>query len=201
MAVNLITKTAYARHRGCDEKAVRKAVAEGRISLIDGKIDPAVADIQWAANTRARADSRPGAASNGAGQGLGLGEGDKTAPAPDFRPAGGAGAGGSAGRPDAEPGYHDHRARRERADAEKAEIEVGQLADRLVQRATTERAIFDAFRALRDAAFAAPTRAAPKVLGMAEIRDIEYAITEELRKAFDGWEATMLECLAQKDRT
>jgi hypothetical protein len=32
MAVELISKTAYARLRGCDEKAVRKAVAEGRIS-------------------------------------------------------------------------------------------------------------------------------------------------------------------------
>ena len=66
MAVTLLTKSAYARHRGCDEKAVRKAVAEGRISTIerDGKqlIDPAVADIQWAANTRARADSASKAA-------------------------------------------------------------------------------------------------------------------------------------------
>ena len=58
MPVTLITPTAYARHRGCDEKAVRKAIAAGRISTIDGKIDPAVADIQWAQNTRARADSR-----------------------------------------------------------------------------------------------------------------------------------------------
>ena len=58
MAVQLLTKSAYARHRGCDEKAVRKAIAEGRISTIDGKIDPEVADIQWARNTRARADSR-----------------------------------------------------------------------------------------------------------------------------------------------
>lgn len=57
MSVNLISKSAYARHRGVDEKAVRKAVAEGRISLINGKIDPAVADIQWAANTRARVGS------------------------------------------------------------------------------------------------------------------------------------------------
>ena len=58
MAVQLLSKAAYARHRGCDEKAVRKAIAERRISLIDGKIDPEVADIQWAKNTRARADSK-----------------------------------------------------------------------------------------------------------------------------------------------
>ena len=56
------TISQYARHRGCDEKAVRKAIAEGRITAveIDGRkmIDAAVADIQWAQNTRARADSR-----------------------------------------------------------------------------------------------------------------------------------------------
>ena len=57
MAVTLITKAAYARHRGCDEKAVRKAIAAGRISTINGLIDKDVADIQWARNTRARADS------------------------------------------------------------------------------------------------------------------------------------------------
>ena len=38
-------------------EAVRKAVAEGRVSLIDGRIDPIVADVQWSTNTRARADA------------------------------------------------------------------------------------------------------------------------------------------------
>jgi hypothetical protein len=57
MAVTLITPTAYARHRGCDEKAVRKAIAANRISTINGLVDAGVADIQWAQNTRARADS------------------------------------------------------------------------------------------------------------------------------------------------
>jgi hypothetical protein len=31
---------------------VQKAISSGRISLIEGKIDPEVADIQWAKNTR-----------------------------------------------------------------------------------------------------------------------------------------------------
>lgn len=58
MAIELLSFSAYARRRGCDEKAVRKAVAQERITAIerDGKrfIDPAVADIQWAQNTRPR---------------------------------------------------------------------------------------------------------------------------------------------------
>lgn len=48
----LITPTEYARRRGVHHTAVLKAVKTGRISLIDGKIDPDVADIQWQKNTR-----------------------------------------------------------------------------------------------------------------------------------------------------
>lgn len=49
--VELITPAEYARRREVSREAVRKAVKTGRITLIDGKIDPAVADIQWARNT------------------------------------------------------------------------------------------------------------------------------------------------------
>jgi len=42
----------YARHRGCSAMAVSKAVKAGRISIRDGQIDPAVADQEWARNTR-----------------------------------------------------------------------------------------------------------------------------------------------------
>lgn len=41
----------YARHRGVSHVAVMKAVKAGRISNIDGKIDPVVADREWAQNT------------------------------------------------------------------------------------------------------------------------------------------------------
>ncbi|WP_289241706.1 hypothetical protein [Delftia sp.] len=57
--MELVTQAEYARRRGVAKSAVAKAVKEQRIALIDGKIDPAVADIQWQQNTRARADSGP----------------------------------------------------------------------------------------------------------------------------------------------
>lgn len=60
-AAQLITQAEYARRRGVAKSAVAKAVSEKRITLIDGKIDPEFADFQWARNTRARADSgQPG---------------------------------------------------------------------------------------------------------------------------------------------
>lgn len=51
-----LTRADYARARGCDESAVRRAIRDGRISVLDdGTIDPDRADAEWAANTRGRA--------------------------------------------------------------------------------------------------------------------------------------------------
>lgn len=54
----VITQAEYARRRGCTEGAVRRAIRDGRITLIDGKIDPVAADAQWRRNTRVRMGSR-----------------------------------------------------------------------------------------------------------------------------------------------
>lgn len=176
MPVTLITPTAYARHRGCDEKAVRKAIAAKRISTIDGKIDPAVADIQWAQNTRARADSRRTGPAAGAGSGAGQSETPAAAPGGEAPGAGGTAPG--------EGGYNDHRTRREKAEAERAELEVMRMAGKLVDRDRVDAGAFEMFRVLRDRIMAVPRRCAPDVLGMPEVREIEMAIEDHLRRAF-----------------
>lgn len=49
----VMSQRAYARHRGVAVLAVQKAIQAGRISTLpDGRIDPAVADQEWAQNTR-----------------------------------------------------------------------------------------------------------------------------------------------------
>lgn len=58
MSGQLISLRAYSRHRGVTLSAVQKAVSSGRIRLIDGKVDPDVADIQWARNTQADQQER-----------------------------------------------------------------------------------------------------------------------------------------------
>jgi hypothetical protein len=58
MQAQLLKPAAYARHRNVSRQAVSKAVKDGRISLINGCIDPAVADIQWANNTDAAQSQR-----------------------------------------------------------------------------------------------------------------------------------------------
>ncbi len=53
---NLISPTEYARQRCVHHTTVLKAIRTGRITLINGKIDPEVANIQWEKNTRPRMD-------------------------------------------------------------------------------------------------------------------------------------------------
>jgi hypothetical protein len=55
-----LTQAQYATHRGCSAVAVHKAIKQGRITTFeDGTIDPEVADIQWAKNSRARVRTTP----------------------------------------------------------------------------------------------------------------------------------------------
>lgn len=179
MAVTLLSLRAYARHRGCDEKAVRKAIAEGRISAIDGKIDPEVADIQWAKNTRARVDS----GKTGNGQ-LSLPTGEP----------------GTSGQDPEAPqsDYQDSRARRERAEAEKAELEAAKMAKRLVDGEAVQTAVFDAFRQLRDRLMTVPRRTAPTVLGLVDVREIEMKMADEMRSAFEAFEQQTLASMANR---
>ena len=71
----------------------------------------------------------------------------------------------------------------------------------LVERASTERGVFDVVRSFRDAVMAVGQRAAPKVVGMSDARDIEHTITEETRKALEGFEARLLALLPPKETT
>ena len=170
--INLISQAEYARRRGVAKSAVAKAVKEGRITLIDGKIDPAVADIQWAQNTRARADAGRPASEQGSAMGEQLSASENPPQAPDSASA-------------AKDDYQALRVRREMAAVEREERENAKEAGQLVDRATARRGTFDAFRALRDDIMNAPQRAAARVVGMSETREIEHVFVEELRKAFD----------------
>ncbi|MBV7459473.1 MULTISPECIES: hypothetical protein [unclassified Acidovorax] len=188
MAVQLMSKAAYARHRGCDEKAVRKAIAEGRISTIDGKIDPEVADIQWAKNTRARADSKRTAAGAAIDAGTPLLDGEPAASGSDSAPSA-----------PAAPGYADYRAMREKADAEMAVRANLKDAGLLVERAQAQRGTFDVVRAYRDSVMVIGQRAAPRCIGLADSREIEHVIVDETRKALEGFEARMAALLPTKE--
>jgi hypothetical protein len=183
MAVTLLTKAAYARHRGCDEKAVRKAIAEGRISVVerDGKqlIDPAVADIQWAQNTRARADS----ASKATGQGTGPVTSKKSPPAPDSAA-------------DGVPQYNVTRAKREDVELRRAELLLAEEEKRLIERAPAVTATYTAFRQLRDEAMQVGRRVSARCAGMSDAREIQLLIDETMRDVLGSFARRTLASLA-----
>lgn len=184
MAVTLITQAEYARRRGVDPTTVRDAVRAGRITLIDGKIDEEVANIQWARNTRARVTAKP---ANG-GQAI---EAAPPVAPPQAQP-------GPTVAPLVETAYTDARAKRERAEAERAELEVGRLAGRLVELQTVEAGVFEVVRGLRDRVMASTAEAASAVLGLADVREIELALAEQLRAAFGNFEGDLLAAVTPK---
>jgi hypothetical protein len=149
VAVTLLSVSAYARHRGCDEKAVRKAIAERRISAQESPggrklIDPEVADIQWARNTRARVSSGDGGHVSTAGGDLLSG-----APGAPGVPAQDTGAAPvAAPAPD---GYTAARARTEQANASMAELQLAKLRGEVREVVDIARGGFDIARELRDA--------------------------------------------------
>lgn len=178
MAVSLITISEYARHRGCDEKAVRKALAEGRITRISSDrrcIDPEVADIQWAKNTRARGDS--GKSTKGAGTGA---------------------AGGDAPNDSGEDDYKVMRARRERADAMMAELELAKVSGKVLDRESALRAIFTKFRELRDSSTSLGRRLAPVLVPMTDAREIRIAIDRAQAEIFETFVRRSLQGLVDQ---
>ena len=169
----LITQAAYARSRkerglsGGTPKAVLDAIRAGRISAIkdaDGRelIDPAVADIQWAENTRPRADYHgiAGIVQEGA-----LLPSESTAQ--DHQPA--ADARGS--------DFWEAATREKQASARLKEFEVEQQAGSLVDRAGVERAAYTAARQLRDMLINAfPGKVAARLAPITDAWELEQSL-------------------------
>lgn len=180
---NLLTQAEYARSRerrglpGATREAVRKAVKEQRISVFgpDKLVDQELADAQWERNTRARMS--PQAAASGA---------PATPPAAGDLVAQAAADPGTApppptATPAPDTGYSGARARREMADAEKAELETAKLRGSMVMREDVDRAIFEIARELRDRLTTSARRIAAEVASLATAEACEEVIDREHR--------------------
>ena len=179
--VNLMTQSEYARHRGCSAVAVHKAVKAGRISQIGDKIDPAVADIQWAANTRARQQTRAPGRSAQTGDLLSDGQADPSS-ATDAGAAPGADKSTPAQSPTpADTGYTEARTRRERAEAEEAEMRTARIRGTMVMREDVDRAMFEILRESRDRLTSCARRIASEVASETVAETCESIIDREHR--------------------
>jgi hypothetical protein len=220
--VELITQAEYARRRGVAKSAVAKAVAERRITLIEGRIDPSVADIQWERNTRARADSgrassaRPSIRAASQSAAMQQPSGDSTsgdaASSPDNRSVG---AGAVSQQPAAEPldagrgppppeppraqpsyepsesGYSYDRARREKYEADLAEIKLREQRGDLVRKVEVRAEMAARIGQLRERLLQLPARLAhalspeARVLLESELRDVLSQASDATRSAVD----------------
>ena len=163
--VNLMTQAEYAKHRRCSGVAVFKAVRAGRISLIDGKIDAAVADIQWAKNTRVRAVNRK----------------------QDDEPVQPQAAGQN---PAMAPGgiddYLVSRSRREAAEASIAEMKECEMRGKYLLKTEVDAAVFEVARAMRDGLTNCARRIAADVAAINNAEDCEVVIDREHRALLDS---------------
>lgn len=180
----LLTQAAYARHRqaaglpGGSREAVRKAVDEGRITLISGRIHARLADEDWERNTRARVSPQ---AQGQAGAGQGAAPGGDTPPTPIEAAAAAAPASPPAPAPAPDTGYNAARARREIAEAEQAEIELQRKKGELVLREDVDRAFGEIMREVRDRLQATARRTAAEVSSLASAEACETVIDREHR--------------------
>ena len=156
--IQLVTQSEYARRRGCTEGAVRRAVRDGRIALIDGKVDPTAADAQWARNTRPRAGSEP------------------TAPPPSAA----APRGENLEREDEATGYWASKARRERAEAELAELKLAEQQGQLIRADAVRAAHAKRLAGLRESLLQIPSRLAAVLAAETDQAKCHDALQREL---------------------
>ena len=159
----LLSQADYAKHRGCSAVAVHKAVKAGRISLVDGLIDPAVADSQWTQNTRARMNSNAHT--------LGAHPGSQSE------------SGGNS--PGEVVDYWTARAMRETSEAKMAGLKLAEMQRRLIPKDQATSAVYTAFRHLRDSLSALPRKAAPAMAIATDVREVEACLSDALRETLD----------------
>lgn len=174
---NLLTQAEYARSRkdrglpGGSREAVRKAVEEKRISAFgpDKLIDLALADSQWARNTRARVGT-----ADGAGQSAVAGE--------DLLSAASAPAAADPKNPPGQlSGYSAARVRTELANAELAELELARKRAEVRDVVDIERGGFDIARELRDALDSSVNTLAAELASMASADECAKVLRQHNR--------------------
>jgi hypothetical protein len=147
-----MSQSNYARHRGVSAEAVSQAIKAGRITLVNGKIDQEAADIQWAANTEAQAVGAPRRGrppkvktkSPDTGK-MTLSKARRADPAEPL----------DAGEPTPAE-YMVSRARREAAEADKAELSAAEEKGQLIRIEAVRAALGGVFSATRDAMLQIP---------------------------------------------
>lgn len=168
----LISQREYGRRRGVSHVSVHRAIASGRISTVDGKIDPVQADREWRANTdqskpRNRITGRPKQVRT---------PGEPSEPM-DF---GGTGEGYTANG--TATGYAKARAARELYQAHLTKLELDRRRGVLVRADEVELGAFHMARQVRDQLIALPERVAAILAATNDAAEIQLILDEEIER-------------------
>lgn len=184
----------YAKHRGVDHQAVRRAIRENRISQRpDGTIDSEVADKEWYANTDptlARGDAAKAALEKAADEFLSTEddsepeedegeEGTEGEEAPTKRIA----PEGVEKQAGIRKSLDQARAIKESYRAELARLEYEEQAGKLVSVESVREEAFKLARSVRDSLLALPDRLAGELAGETNQFKIHQRLNEEIRRA------------------
>lgn len=169
--MELLSGRAYAKRRGVSHTAVQNAIRDGRISTVEGKIDPAVADREWAENTD------PSTSRNSI---TGTPKGHRRGRAP---PKPNEIDGGGNGRA---TGYSRARAAREAALAGIERLKLEQMRGELVRVEEVRRAFFNASRKARDELYTIPAQLAPVLSAINDAAELEGVLFEAIERVCKG---------------
>ena len=169
MARSLISLREYGRRRGVSHVAVQRAVNSGRISTVDGKIDPALADREWRENTD---QSKPRNRITGS---------PKHARAPG-EPSEPIDFGGAEGGNGTATGYARARAAREVYQAQLAKMELDRQRGILVRADEVKVGAFNMARKARDQLIAFPERVAANLAATQDPAEVQRILEEEIER-------------------
>ena len=162
----LISQREYARRKGISNVAVNRAVKAGRITLVDGKIDPVLADRQWAENTDPSTpkNSITGKPKQVRGKDevskpMDLGEETSTSPS-----------------------YAKARAAREVYNAQNAKLDLDIKRGTLVRADEVRIAAFNMARKTRDQLIALPERLSTVLAATEEAGEVHKILEEEIER-------------------
>ncbi|MEW6169876.1 MAG: hypothetical protein AB1651_19660 [Pseudomonadota bacterium] len=163
----LITQAEYARRRGCSKQAVSKAVKAGRLTLIDGLVDPELADREWARNTDPVQQER------GAPEQFEVTQ---------RRASDALIADGAAAQSLSDPVLVREKARTERLRAQILEDDLRRRRGELIEADQARRVHFNLARTTRNALLALPPRLAPLIAPITDASEVERLLDDEIRK-------------------
>ncbi len=168
----LISQREYARRRGISHVAVQRAVNAGRISTVEGKIDPDQADREWIQNTdhskpRNRITGRPKHTRT---------PGEPSEPMDFGGPVEASGGNGTAS------GYAKARAARELYAAQLSKLELDRQRGILVRADEVRIGAFNMARKARDQLIALPERLSTVLAAIQDPSEIQRVLEEEVER-------------------